>query len=51
MFRNKTPSGAPKEDFPYWLVAAAGIAVFLLFQIATETSIRRSCRRSRVVSD
>ena len=36
MFRNKTPSGAPKEDFPYWLVAAAGIAVFLLFQIATD---------------
>ncbi|EAV43390.1 Amino acid ABC transporter, permease protein, 3-TM region, His/Glu/Gln/Arg/opine [Stappia aggregata IAM 12614] len=35
MFRTKTPSGAPKEDFPYWLLVAVGIAVFLLFQIAT----------------
>lgn len=36
MFRKKTPTAAPKPDFPYWLVAACGIAVFLLFQIGTD---------------
>lgn len=35
MFTRKTQTGTPKQDFPYWLVLAAGIAVFLLFQIAT----------------
>ncbi|WP_428641737.1 amino acid ABC transporter permease [Roseibium sp.] len=36
MFRKKNRSNAPQKDFPYWLVAACGIAVFLLFQIATD---------------
>jgi polar amino acid transport system permease protein len=36
MFRKKTPTATPKQDFPYWLVAACGIAVFLLFQIGTD---------------
>ncbi|MCK7610769.1 amino acid ABC transporter permease [Roseibium sediminicola] len=35
MFTSKTQTGAPKQDFPYWLVLAVGIAVFLLVQIAT----------------
>ncbi|CTQ52697.1 Glutamine transport system permease protein GlnP [Roseibium album] len=36
MFRKKSPSSTPKQDFPYWLLAAVGIATFLLFQIATD---------------
>jgi polar amino acid transport system permease protein len=36
MFRKKSPSSTPKQDFPYWLLAAVGIAIFLLFQIATD---------------
>ncbi|MCV0428919.1 MAG: amino acid ABC transporter permease [Roseibium sp.] len=36
MFRKKSSTSAPKQDFPYWLVAAGGLAVFLLFQIATD---------------
>jgi polar amino acid transport system permease protein len=36
MFRKKFSSGTSKQDFPYWLLAAVGIAVFLLFQIATD---------------
>ncbi|MES0880127.1 amino acid ABC transporter permease [Roseibium sp. SCP14] len=36
MFRKKSSSAASQHDFPYWLVAACGIAIFLLFQIATD---------------
>jgi polar amino acid transport system permease protein len=36
MFFKKSPSSTPKQDFPYWLLAAVGIAIFLLFQIATD---------------
>jgi polar amino acid transport system permease protein len=36
MFRKKPPSSTPKQDFPFWLLAAVGIATFLLFQIATD---------------
>lgn len=36
MFRKKPPSATPKPDFPYWLLTAVVIAVFLLFQIATD---------------
>ncbi len=36
MFRKKSQSGAPKKDFPYWLLAACGIGIFLLLQIATD---------------
>ncbi|MES0809591.1 amino acid ABC transporter permease [Roseibium sp. SCPC15] len=36
MFRKKSSTATPQNDFPYWLVAACGIAIFLLFQIATD---------------
>jgi polar amino acid transport system permease protein len=36
MFAKKNSTGSPKPDFPYWLVAAGTMAVFLLFQIATD---------------
>jgi polar amino acid transport system permease protein len=36
MFRKKPSTATPQNDFPYWLVAACGIAIFLLFQIATD---------------
>jgi polar amino acid transport system permease protein len=36
MISRKNPSGAPQQDFPYWLVLACGLAAFLLFQIATD---------------
>ncbi|MCX2723790.1 amino acid ABC transporter permease [Roseibium salinum] len=36
MFRKRTQTGTSQKDFPYWLLAAGGIAVFMLFQIATD---------------
>ncbi|MEM5580910.1 amino acid ABC transporter permease [Roseibium sp. AS2] len=36
MISRKNPSGTPRPDFPYWLLLAVGIAVFLLFRIATD---------------
>ncbi|QFT33655.1 Glutamine transport system permease protein GlnP [Labrenzia sp. THAF82] len=36
MFRKSKQTGASQQDFPYWLVAACGIAVFMLIQIATD---------------
>ncbi|POF34746.1 amino acid ABC transporter permease [Roseibium marinum] len=36
MFGKKNQTTIPKQDFPYWLVAAGGLAVFLLFRIATD---------------
>ncbi|WP_299811144.1 amino acid ABC transporter permease [uncultured Roseibium sp.] len=36
MFGKKNQTTTPEQDFPYWLVAAGGLAVFLLFQIATD---------------
>ncbi|MBO6508699.1 MAG: amino acid ABC transporter permease [Roseibium sp.] len=36
MFRKKSSQSSPQQDFPYWLVVACGIAIFLLFQIATD---------------
>ncbi|PVB63047.1 amino acid ABC transporter permease [Labrenzia sp. 011] len=36
MFGKKPQSTAPKQEFPYWLLAAGGLAVFLLFQIGTD---------------
>ncbi|KZM51546.1 amino acid ABC transporter permease [Labrenzia sp. OB1] len=36
MFGKKNQTTLPEQDFPFWLVAAGGIAVFLLFQIATD---------------
>lgn len=36
MFGKKKQTTLPEQDFPFWLVAAGGIAIFLLFQIATD---------------
>ncbi|MEP2706889.1 MAG: amino acid ABC transporter permease [Roseibium sp.] len=48
MFGKKTAAGDPKTDFPYWLLAACGIGIFLLFQIATDdiyTQVMRTVSR------
>jgi len=36
MLSKKSKANAPQQDFPYWLLAACLIAVFFLFQIATD---------------
>ncbi|MEP3048600.1 MAG: amino acid ABC transporter permease [Roseibium sp.] len=48
MFGKKTAISDPKTDFPYWLLVACGIAIFLLFQIATDdiyTQVMRTVSR------
>lgn len=36
----QSPRTSPKSDFPYWLLAAGGIAAYLLFQISADDTYR-----------